>query len=81
MKLSHSSHSPWKSTQYVDSHITHRTTTTDISTLHKSGHLNFAPTCSISARVEMSLLCQVEMSYKDGLGNDECSGAASGLKY
>jgi hypothetical protein len=27
--VSLSSHSPWKSTQYVDSHITHRTTTND----------------------------------------------------
>lgn len=41
MKLSHPSHSSWKSTKNVDSHITHRTTTTDISTLHKTGHLNF----------------------------------------
>ena len=27
--------------------------------------------------VEMSPLCQVEMSYKDGLGSDECEGSAA----
>jgi hypothetical protein len=34
MKPSHPSHSPWESTQDVDSHITHRTTTT---TLYDAG--------------------------------------------
>jgi hypothetical protein len=48
MKLSHSSHSPWKSTQYVDSRITHRTTTTthydDRTALQNQRRYRFAQT-------------------------------------
>jgi hypothetical protein len=48
MKLFHASHSPWKSTNYVDSHITHRTTTTthydDRTALQKQRRYRFAAT-------------------------------------
>jgi len=48
LSVSHSSYSPWKSTHYVDSHITHRTTTTtlyyDKTALQKRRRYRFAPT-------------------------------------